>query len=140
MRRRRPTLDERGAPCYSKRTISLNHAMRPHRRTGPDPADRRGATPSAEPCASSPPTNARIFLLWLWITNLALLFGAEFDAEIERGRQLQARISTEQDIQLPVRDTTVIDKRHRKEAEDIEDGRRLRELAIAAPTESARGR
>ena len=92
--------------------------------------------PPAEPCASSPPTNARIFLLWLWITNLALLF----DAEIERGRQLQAGISTEQDIQLPVRDTTVIDKRHRKEAEDIEDGRRLRELAIAAPTESARGR
>ena len=28
-----------------------------------------------------------IFLLWLWITNLALLFGAEWDAEIERGRQ-----------------------------------------------------
>ena len=32
-----------------------------------------------------------VFLLWLWITNLALLFGAELDAELERGRQLQAR-------------------------------------------------
>ena len=31
-----------------------------------------------------------IFLLWLWITNLALLFGAELDSELERGRQLQA--------------------------------------------------
>src|SRR6478736_4965846 len=31
-----------------------------------------------------------IFLVWLWITNLALLFGAELDAEMERGRQLQA--------------------------------------------------
>jgi hypothetical protein len=31
-----------------------------------------------------------VFLLWLWITNLALLFGAELDAELERGRQLQA--------------------------------------------------
>ena len=30
-----------------------------------------------------------VFLLWLWITNLALLFGAEVDSEIERGRQLQ---------------------------------------------------
>ena len=42
-----------------------------------------------------------IFLLWLWITNLALLFGAEFDAELERGRQLQAGIAAEEDIQLP---------------------------------------
>ena len=24
-----------------------------------------------------------VFLLWLWITNLALLFGAELDAELE---------------------------------------------------------
>jgi membrane protein len=31
-----------------------------------------------------------VFLLWLWITNVALLFGAELDAELERGRQLQA--------------------------------------------------
>ena len=31
-----------------------------------------------------------VFLLWLWITNLALLFGAELDAELERGRELQA--------------------------------------------------
>ncbi|MEO8106207.1 MAG: YihY/virulence factor BrkB family protein [Actinomycetes bacterium] len=30
-----------------------------------------------------------VFLLWLWITNLALLFGAELDAELERDRQLQ---------------------------------------------------
>jgi membrane protein len=33
-----------------------------------------------------------VFLLWLWLTNLALLFGAELDAELERGRQLQAGI------------------------------------------------
>jgi len=42
-----------------------------------------------------------VFLLWLWITNLALLFGAEVDAEIERGRQLQAGIPAEEDLQLP---------------------------------------
>ena len=30
-----------------------------------------------------------VFLLWLWITNLALLFGAELDAELERGRELR---------------------------------------------------
>ncbi len=42
-----------------------------------------------------------IFLLWLWITNLALLFGAELDAEMERGRQLQAGIAAERDFNYP---------------------------------------
>ena len=31
-----------------------------------------------------------IFLVWLWISNLAVLIGAEFDAEIQRGRAIQA--------------------------------------------------
>ena len=67
-----------------------------------------------------------IFLLWLWITNLALLFGAELDAEIERGRQLQAGIAAERDIQLPPRDTRVMDKTEAKDTADIEQGRELR--------------
>lgn len=29
-----------------------------------------------------------IFLIWLWLSNLALLFGAEFDAELARGRKI----------------------------------------------------
>lgn len=70
-----------------------------------------------------------IFLLWLWITNLALLFGAELDAEMERGRQLQAGIAAERDIQLPPRDTTVIDKQDRQERRDIQTGRQLRDRA-----------
>jgi membrane protein len=67
-----------------------------------------------------------VFLLWLWIANLALLFGAEFDAELERGRQLQAGIAAEEDIQLPPRDTRASDKRAQKEEKDIEEGRRIR--------------
>jgi membrane protein len=66
------------------------------------------------------------FLLWLWITNLALLFGAELDAEMERGRQLQAGIAAEEEIQLPPRDTRKSDKAAAKEQEDIERGRELR--------------
>jgi membrane protein len=31
-----------------------------------------------------------LFLTWLWIANMALLFGAEFDAELERQRQIEA--------------------------------------------------
>ncbi len=67
------------------------------------------------------------FLLWLWITNLALLFGAELDAELERGRELQAGLPAEETIQLPARDTRKSDKAAVKERKDIERARRLRE-------------
>ncbi len=67
-----------------------------------------------------------VFLLWLWITNLALLFGAELDAELERGRQLQAGIAAEETLQLPPRDTSKIEKARDKERDDVERGRRLR--------------
>jgi membrane protein len=69
---------------------------------------------------------AIVFLLWLWITNLALLFGAELDAELERGRQLQAGLPAEETLQLPPRDTRKIDKAEAKRDADIEAGRRLR--------------
>ncbi len=47
-----------------------------------------------------------VFLVWLWLSNCALLFGAEFNAELERGRELQAGMhEAEQTIQLPPRDT-----------------------------------
>ena len=68
-----------------------------------------------------------IFLLLLWILNLALLFGAEFDAELERGRELQAGIPAEESVQLPPRDTKASDKKAEKAKEDIEKGRALRE-------------
>jgi len=68
-----------------------------------------------------------VFLLWLWITNLALLFGAELDAELERGRQLQAGLPAEETIQLPPRDTRNIEKADAKEQDDIERGRALRQ-------------
>ncbi|HEV7624480.1 MAG TPA: YihY/virulence factor BrkB family protein [Amnibacterium sp.] len=67
-----------------------------------------------------------VFLLWLWITNLALLFGAEFDAELERSRELQGGITAEEQIQLPMRDSRGSDKKAKKHEEDVESGRRLR--------------
>ncbi|WP_336645633.1 YihY/virulence factor BrkB family protein [Microbacterium sp. USHLN186] len=74
-----------------------------------------------------------VFLLWLWIANLALLFGAEFDAELERGRELQAGIAAERDVQLPPRDTRQSDKRAEKEKKDIAEGRRIRLSADDEP-------
>lgn len=73
-----------------------------------------------------------VFLLWLWITNLALLFGAELDAEMERTRELQAGVPAEESIQLPPRDTTKIEDKEQKERENIERGRKLRETRGAS--------
>jgi membrane protein len=67
-----------------------------------------------------------VFLLWLWLTNLALLFGAELDAELERGRELQSGIAAEESIQLPPRDTRGIEKAAEKELDDVRRGRDLR--------------
>jgi membrane protein len=67
-----------------------------------------------------------VFLLWLWITNLALLFGAEIDAELERARELQAGIEAERTIQLPPRDSRASEKAEAKLEEKIAEGRDLR--------------
>jgi membrane protein len=70
-----------------------------------------------------------VFLLWVWITNNALLFGAEFDAELERSRELQAGIRAEKDIQLPERDTRQIEKQDAKRAKDVLEGIEIRQSA-----------
>jgi membrane protein len=36
-----------------------------------------------------------IFLVWLWISNIMILLGAEFNAEIERGRKIEAGMRPE---------------------------------------------
>jgi membrane protein len=76
-----------------------------------------------------------VFLLWLWISNLALLFGAELDAELERGRQLQAGIEAEETLQLPPRDTRASEKKQHKREEDVRLGRALRESRGSGHTE-----
>jgi membrane protein len=44
------------------------------------------------------------FLVWLWISNIAILLGAEINAELERGRELEAGDrEAERKIQLPPR-------------------------------------
>jgi membrane protein len=46
-----------------------------------------------------------IFLIWFWLINLALLFGIEFDAELERTKELKEGVPrAEKEIQLDARD------------------------------------
>ncbi|HJC59125.1 MAG TPA: YihY/virulence factor BrkB family protein [Candidatus Dietzia intestinigallinarum] len=72
-----------------------------------------------------------VFLLWLWITNNAFLFGAEVDAEIERARELQAGMHAEETIQLPPRDTAASDKAEEKLQQTIEAAADVRREAQA---------
>ncbi|MBV9819499.1 MAG: YihY/virulence factor BrkB family protein [Solirubrobacterales bacterium] len=44
------------------------------------------------------------FLVWLWITNLVILLGAELNAELERGRLIAAGHPAEREPYLPPRD------------------------------------
>jgi membrane protein len=67
-----------------------------------------------------------VFLLWLWLTNLALLLGAELNAEVARVRQLQAGIRAEQTLQLEPRDTRNIEKSGEQLDAVVEQGRELR--------------
>lgn len=67
-----------------------------------------------------------VFLLWLWITNIALLLGAELDAELERVRELEAGIHAERFLQLPPRDSSGSVKAEEKLEERVAAGRELR--------------
>ncbi|RYG77976.1 YihY family inner membrane protein [Yimella sp. RIT 621] len=69
---------------------------------------------------------AIILLLWLWITNIALLFGAELDAELLRTRQLKSGLPAERLILLPARDTDGIDKKIEKDEKQVADAIELR--------------
>ena len=46
-----------------------------------------------------------VFLMWLWISNIAVLFGAELNAELERGRQIEGGLPEDKEPFLEPRDT-----------------------------------
>ena len=46
-----------------------------------------------------------VFLVWLWITNVAVLLGAEFNAEIARGREIEGGHAEDEEPFLEARDT-----------------------------------
>lgn len=71
-----------------------------------------------------------IALVWIWLTNLALLFGAEIDAESERARQLHRGRPSEEQLLLPLRDDRTIAKTEKRRAKDAEAGRAVRESRL----------
>ena len=56
-----------------------------------------------------------VFLVWLWITNIAILFGAEFNAELQRSQQREAGEPAPLDEPfLEPRDTSKLEKKAKK--------------------------
>jgi membrane protein len=46
-----------------------------------------------------------VFLVWMWVTNVAVLVGAEVNAETERAREIEAGVpGAEEEIQAPYRE------------------------------------
>jgi membrane protein len=46
-----------------------------------------------------------IFLIWMWISNTAVLIGAEFNAELERGRAIASGLPPDEEPFTELRDT-----------------------------------
>jgi YihY family inner membrane protein len=55
-----------------------------------------------------------IFLIWMWISNIAILFGAEFNAELERGRAMAGGVPADQEPFVELRDTTKLRKKRKQ--------------------------
>jgi hypothetical protein len=52
-----------------------------------------------------------VFLIWLWITNIAILLGAELNAELERGRAIATGHPVDEEPYVELRDTRNVDEK-----------------------------
>ena len=56
-----------------------------------------------------------IFLVWLWISNIAVLLGAELNAELERGRRIEAGHPADVEPFVEPRDTRKFSDEQKRE-------------------------
>jgi membrane protein len=52
-----------------------------------------------------------IFLVWLWLSNIAILLGAELNAELERGRAIAGGHPPDEEPYMELRDTRKLRER-----------------------------
>ena len=62
-----------------------------------------------------------IMLMWLWLTGLALLLGAEINAEAERSRELRKGEPAEVDLQAPPKANEKDEQKEEKDGESSAD-------------------
>ncbi|MFI1532868.1 YihY/virulence factor BrkB family protein [Streptomyces anandii] len=59
-----------------------------------------------------------VFLVWLWVTNLAILLGLEFDAEMARQRVIDGGHPAESEPYVEPRDTSTWDEQDQRRMEE----------------------
>jgi YihY family inner membrane protein len=67
-----------------------------------------------------------IFLVWLWISNIAILLGAELNAELERGRAIAAGRPEDEEPYVEPRDTRKFDDDDLRATNTAEPGKEAR--------------
>lgn len=70
-----------------------------------------------------------VVLIWIWIINLVLLFGADFDAQFERARELESGLPAERQVQLEPRDVKLIERNAERRRQELAEARRIRAAA-----------
>jgi membrane protein len=65
-----------------------------------------------------------VFLVWLWIANIAILLGAEFNAESQRERAIQAGLPSDVEPFAELRDTRKLDDVQAKRVEEADQAGR----------------
>lgn len=68
-----------------------------------------------------------VFLVWLWLSNLAILLGAQVNAELEHARATTAGLPEDVRPFIPPRDTQKLDAHDKKEAAEAESARQRQE-------------
>jgi membrane protein len=65
-----------------------------------------------------------VFLVWLWITNIAILLGAEFNAESQRERAMAGGLPSDVEPFAELRDTRKLDDVQSERVEEADRARR----------------
>ncbi|PZS14996.1 MAG: ribonuclease BN [Pseudonocardiales bacterium] len=74
-----------------------------------------------------------IFLVWLWITNIAILLGAEFNAECERQRAIEGGLPADVEPFAQLRDTRKLDE---PEKQRVAEADRIRQSTVDADADA----
>lgn len=80
---------------------------------------------------------ALVFLVWLWLSNWALLVRGEFDVKLERMRQLHSGMDAESRVHVPMRQTGTLAAPARCRIRDVVEAREIKDRARQAGTKTS---
>lgn len=87
-----------------------------------------------------PLTGIIVFLVWMWLVNMAVLYGARLDAEVLRVRQLKAGLHAEEAIDVTPRSTSALERAGRRRRKMLDNFAEIREDAEMRESSDTRTR